>query len=298
MEYVFPALDYNAFLSRAEFGSHEETVDHVNRQIFRSYQGQRPGEVPNELFKLRYDVYCIERAFLKADDSYDGMEFDDYDPTSTHFAAFTMDEALIGTVRLVTPRPPQAYPFELHCRTFEHFRMPPHHLCGEISRLAVKRTHRRRRADAVMGIPGFSPPREPSMVLSPEIERRSNDNSPMLLLGMYREMYRHSREKGIRYWFAAMERSLAYSLEKMGFKFEAIGPVADYYGDVTPYMLDLGELMPRLAVDNPPLRAWFQEKPMVFAEPRRHTVRVHSSDTGTLDPAALLAPPGSLADID
>ena len=31
-----------------------------------------------------------------------------------------------------------------------------------------------------------------------------------------------------------MERSLAYSLERMGFRFEPIGPVADYYGAVTP----------------------------------------------------------------
>ena len=286
MEYVFPALDYHALLSRAEFGSHEETVDHANRQIFRSYKGHRPGEVPNELFKLRYDVYCIERAFLKADESYDGMEFDDYDDCSMHFAAYTMEEALIGTVRLVTPRAPRAYPFELHCRTFDGFQKPAHHLCGEVSRLAVKRTHRRRRADSVQGIPGFTPPRAPGMVLSPEVERRSND-SPMLLLGMYREMYRHSRDNGIRFWFAAMERSLAYSLAKMGFQFEAIGPVADYYGDVMPYMLDLGELMPQLAENNPPLGAWFEEKPLVFAEPRSSHVRVHS-DSCTLAPAALL----------
>lgn len=287
MEYVFPALDYTAFLSRAEFGSHEETVDHVNRQIFRSYQGHRPGEVPNELFKLRYDVYCIERAFLKADDSYDGMEFDDYDDRSTHFAAYTMDEALIGTVRLVTPRPRQSFPFELHCSVFDDFVMPPHHQCGEISRLAVKRTHRRRRADSVLGIPGFAPPRPGGLVLSPELERRSH-TSPMLLLGMYREMYRHSRAKGIRYWFAAMERSLAYSLDKMGFIFNAIGPVSDYYGAVTPYVLDLGELMPKLAENNPPLGAWFEEKPLVFAEPRSSHVRVRG-DAATLDPSSLLA---------
>ena len=286
MEYVFPALDYRAFLARAEFGSHEETVDHVNRQIFRSYQGHRPGEVPNELFKLRHDVYCIERAFLNADDSFEGMEFDDYDQRSIHFAAYTMDESLIGTVRLVTPRAPQSFPFALHCRTFDGFVMPPHAHCAEISRLAVKRTHRRRRADSVMGIPGFAPQREAGMAPSPEGERRSS-NSPMLLLGMYREMYRHSRAKGIRYWFAAMERSLAWSLDKMGFRFEAIGPVADYYGEVTPYMLDLNELQPKLAERNPPLGAWFEEKPLVFAAPRSHHVRVHG-DAATLDPSALL----------
>lgn len=286
MEYVFPALDYRAFLSRAEFGSHEETVDHVNRQIFRSYQGQRPDEVPTELFKLRYDVYCIERAFLNPDDSYDGMEFDDYDDSATHFAAYTMDEALIGTVRLVTPRAPRAFPLELHCRPFDGFRMPPHAQCAEISRLAVKRTHRRRRADSVRGIPGFSTPAQPHPALSLEVERRST-NSPMLLLGMYREMYRHSRAKGIRYWLAAMERALAHSLEKMGFRFQAIGPVADYYGEVTPYMLDLGELMPELAQNNPPLGAWFDEKPLVFAAPRSKHVRVRGN-AATLDPSALL----------
>ncbi|MES2316937.1 MAG: PEP-CTERM/exosortase system-associated acyltransferase [Pseudomonadota bacterium] len=286
MEYVFPALDYRAFLSRAEFGSHEETVDHVNRQIFRSYQGQRPGEVPNELFKLRHDVYCIERAFLNADDSFDGMEFDDYDDRSIHFAAYTMDESLIGTVRLVTPRPRQPFPFELHCSTFDGFVKPPHSQCAEISRLAVKRTHRRRRADSVQGIPGFAPPREEQPALSPETERRCT-NSPMLLLGMYREMYRHSRAKGIRYWFAAMERALAWSLARMGFRFEAIGPAADYYGEVTPYMLDLGQVMPQLAEKNPPLGAWFDEKPLVFAAPRSRHVRVQGD--GATPDASLLA---------
>ncbi|MES2018683.1 MAG: PEP-CTERM/exosortase system-associated acyltransferase [Pseudomonadota bacterium] len=269
MEYVFPALDYRAFLARAEFGSHEETVDHVNRQIFRAYQGQ----VPSALFKLRHDVYCVERAFLKADDSFEGMEFDDYDDSSIHFAAYTMEESLIGTVRLVIPEAPQKFPFQRHCRVFEHFSMPPRAQCAEISRLAIKRSHRRRRADSVLGIPGFSALREAGPPHGPEQERRSS-NSPMLLLGMYREMYRHSRERGIRYWYAAMERSLAHSLEKMGFRFHAIGPVADYYGAVTPYMLDLGELMPKLAASNPPLGAWFNEKPLVFAAPRNKVVRV------------------------
>ncbi len=296
MEYVFPALDYQAFLSRAEFGSHHETVDHVNRQIFRSFQGGRLSEVPTELFKLRHDVYCIERAFLKADDSFEGMEFDDFDDSAMHFAAYTMEESLMGTVRLVTPRAPTSFPFQLHCSTFPDFAMPPQEQCGEISRLAVKRTHRRRRADSVAGIPGFSLPQQSAPTLAPEVERR-HSASPMLLLGMYREMYRHSRENGIRYWFAAMERSLAYALERMGFRFAAIGPVADYYGAVTPYMLDLGELTPRLAENNPTLAAWFNEKPLIFAAPRSSHVRIHDdnvngeADHGDAVPAAPPAPP-------
>jgi N-acyl amino acid synthase of PEP-CTERM/exosortase system len=286
MEYTFPALDYSAFLARAEFGA-EETVDHVNRQIFRSFRGNAPGEVPNDIFKLRYDVYCVECAFLQPSDSFEGLEFDDFDDCSTHFAAYTMEESLIGTVRLVCPRIPRHFPFELHCSTFADFAMPPRDECGEISRLAVKRSHRRRRADSVLGIPGFMANRGAGdgVVLSPEIERRDR-RSPMVLLGMYREMYRHSLARGMRYWFAAMERSLAHSLEKVGFEFTPIGPVADYYGAVTPYVVDLNLLKEKLAANNPTLAAWFLEKPFVFADRRAARVRMRPDQ------------PDLLADID
>jgi N-acyl amino acid synthase of PEP-CTERM/exosortase system len=268
MDYTFKALHYSAFLKRAEFGA-EETVDHVHRQIFRVYPGHLPAEIPNEIFKLRYDVYCVECAFLPHDDSFEGLEFDDFDDCSTHFAAYTMEESLTGTVRLVQPHGRRPFPFELHCNTFPNFVMPERAECGEVSRLAVKRAHRRRRADSVLGIPGFLAGHhaDTACQFSPEVERRDR-RSPMLLLGMYREMFRHSRVRGVRYWFAAMERSLAHSLAKIGFHFEPIGPVADYYGSVTPYVTDLDVLIERLEQNNPALGAWFSEKPLVFAERR------------------------------
>jgi N-acyl amino acid synthase of PEP-CTERM/exosortase system len=91
---------------------------------------------------------------------------------------------------------------------------------------------------------------------------------------MYREMFRHSQHAGVRYWCAAMERSLVRALNKMGFHFAQIGPQADYYGAVTPYMLDLHELLELLGDSNPRLAAWFYEKPLVFSRPARlHVVR-------------------------
>jgi N-acyl amino acid synthase of PEP-CTERM/exosortase system len=241
----------------APLGLSRDATDYANLQIFRAYHGQHPEEVPDDLFRLRYEVYCMECAYLKADAALDGKECDDYDCCSTHFAAYTLEAALVGTVRLVTPAAQRAYPFEQYCPTFADFQMPARVKCGEVSRLAVKRSHRRRRADCVEGVPGFAhPPCGPGM-------NRLNGVSPMLLLGMYREMYRHSRTHGIRYWFAAMERSLAHSLKRMGFSFDPIGPVADYFGKVTPYVLDLGELLPVLRANNPPLLAWFDEVPLV-----------------------------------
>ena len=92
----------------------------------------------------------------------------------------------------------------------------------------------------------------------PGRERRSN--SPEILLGLYREIFRFSRQAGIRYWFAAMEQPLARSLSRMGFDFNPIGPETDYYGPVTPFMADLEELLANLQQQNPLLLAWFNDR--------------------------------------
>ena len=265
-------VEPDAFLSRIEFGAHQETIDHVNHNIFRAYRGGHLGNIPGDIFKLRHQVYCLECAFLQPDQYVDGMELDDFDNSSTHFAAYTLDEKLVGAVRLVQPAAPQPYPFELHCEVFDDFDMPEREQSAEISRLVVKKSHRRRRADSVLGIPGFTPINDPAVEFDPAVDRRDN-TSPMLLLGMYREMFRHSQEAGIRYWYAAMERSLAHALKKMGFRFMAIGPEANYYGSVTPYILDLDDLRRKLMTSNPTLAAWFAEKPPVVEH--NHPSRVH-----------------------
>ncbi|MFC0250943.1 PEP-CTERM/exosortase system-associated acyltransferase [Massilia consociata] len=263
----------DAFLSRVEFGAHhQETIDHVNRKIFRAYRGGHNSAIPGDIFRLRHQVYCLECAFLQPDQYVDGMELDDYDDASTHFAAYTMDEKLVGAVRLVQPLAPKPYPFELHCEVFSDFEMPNRAQSAEISRLVVKKSHRRRRADSVLGVPGFLPGQDNGIEFDPAVDRRDR-TSPMLLLGMYREMFRHSQEHGIRYWYAAMERSLAHALKKMGFRFMAIGPEANYYGSVTPYVLDLQDLRRKLMMSNPTLAAWFNEKPPVVEHP--HPSRIH-----------------------
>lgn len=240
------------------------TVDHVNKQIFRSFGAGETHKIPREIFKLRYDVYCVEREFLSPDDAVDGLERDDFDDCSTHIGAYTMEEALVGTVRLVRPPWRRGFPFVPHCSPFADIILPPHEECGEISRLVVKRTHRRRRADSVLGIPGFqgNGTTVHGPLLQAESERR--DRSPMLLLGMYRELFRVSRSHGVRFWFAAMERALARSLAKLGFPVAPIGPVADYYGAVTLYLFDLAALLARLEQENPALGAWFSEKPSLL----------------------------------
>lgn len=211
------------------------------------------------IYALRYEVYCLECGFLPPEDYSDGLESDEYDPHSTHFTAHAADSRLVGSVRLVRPPDAELFPFEQHgAELFPEVKLPPKELSGEISRLVVHRNWRRRVGDTLAGVSreflcgtalpgGASSPRYP--------ERRSN--SPEILLGLYREMYRYSRENGVRYWYAAMERALARALGRLDFVFKPIGQETDYYGPVIPYLADLDELEDRLRERNPAMLDWF-----------------------------------------
>ncbi len=216
-----------------------------------------------EIYKLRYEVYCLECHFLNAEDYKEQLEVDEFDEYSTHISAFDLDNSIIGSVRLVQPQKNQIYPFETHCSVFDGFEYPDRAKTGEISRLVVKKSYRRRRGDSMEGVSKDFVEKGDVGAIKPvtDTHRRTN-NSPLLLLGMYRELYRYSRQNNIYFWYAAMERSLARSLEKMGFKFVPIGPETDYYGKVTPYMVDLQELNTRLRRENRFLAAWFNDEPI------------------------------------
>jgi N-acyl amino acid synthase of PEP-CTERM/exosortase system len=229
---------------------------------FRIVNHRIPDEnLLEEIFKLRYEVYCLERHFLPEEEFRDGLEHDDYDECSTHVAAFTHEDQVIGTVRLVQPSISQPYPFEAHCSIFEHFEMPDRSMAGEVSRLVVKKNYRRRRGDSMEGVSAEFIEKGDARISKLKRNGRES-NSPLLLLGLYHEIYRYSRKNGIRYLYAAMERSLARCLNRMGFSFVPIGPQTDYYGPVTPFILDLNELDKRLNAENKLLAAWFTDKPL------------------------------------
>lgn len=213
----------------------------------------RDNALMRSVYQFRYDVYCNECGFLNGEDYPDRLEHDEHDDTSSHFAAFNRDDELAGYVRLVRPDAIQTFPFQNHCVTLLNgVELPPAAKSAEISRLMVRQDYRRRMVDT--GAAHQQAPRD------------SREDSPQILLSLYREMYEYSLNNGIRYWYAAMERSLARALTRMCFSFRQIGPATDYYGPVAPYVADLRELETRLAEFNPALLAWMRN---AVAEPVR-----------------------------
>ena len=216
----------------------------VNHDLY-AFHSACKSNLREQILRLRYEVFCRECGFIWPDPSCEGIESDPFDACAVHFAATTMDNAVVGTVRLVQPISPGPFPFELHCDTFLNYAIPGRELCAEVSRLAVQKDHRRRPGDA-------------TTQTSPLLQLGKNCiDGAQLLMGMFREMYRYSVANGVCYWFAAMERSLARSLREMGFAFTSIGPPADYFGIVQPYVLDLQQVAAELVIKNPALAAWF-----------------------------------------
>lgn len=206
--------------------------------------------------ELRYQVYCEECGFLSANDYPDRRETDEYDAGSAHFAAMNKADQLVGYVRLVFPDALQAFPFQSHCvSVLDNVILPPAEQSAEISRLMVHKTYRRRdgeRPPAGMVPPDHQPRPEPAHIQ----EKRTP--SPQILLSLYREMYHYSVKNNIRYWYAAMERSLARLLTRMNFGFQQIGPFTDYYGPVAPYVADLRILEYQVSQRDPALFAWMR----------------------------------------
>lgn len=234
----------NAVLStQQQFSAHfsgREVLPHHDGPLYHSVQ------------ELRYKVYCEECGFLKPEACSNGRESDEHDINSAHFAALNRSVELAGYVRLVLPDAIETFPFHNHCVSlFEGVALPPAPLSAEISRLMVRKDYRRRH--------GEQPPSGASTdTAEPTYDHELRNPSPQILLTLYREMYAYSLHNGIRYWYAAMERSLARILTRMNFGFQQIGPATDYYGPVAPYVADLRVFEDQLDQRNPALLAWMR----------------------------------------
>jgi N-acyl-L-homoserine lactone synthetase len=161
-------------------------------------------------YRLRYQVYCVERGFLDPAAYPDGREIDEFDDHSVHLAVMDAEGAMIGTARLIKPNP-HGFPMFRHCAFFPEV-MPSHFMPVEVSRLAISRHYMRRRR-----------------VTEP-------------LRELVNAMVVGARLVGANHLIAASEASLARRLVHLGFPYRISGPVADYYGPVSACLMNLDDV--------------------------------------------------------
>ena len=204
------------------------------------FQARTIDDVPELLensYGLRYQVYCLERKFLRAEDYPLRLEVDEFDRHSIHIGAIDTRGDLIGTARAVKISE-IGLPLFRHCTTFqdEMERHPSTSRLVEVGRLCVSRNYRRRTNDGTYGVPADS--LSNSAAEQRTDRRRVRDGVfPTLLKGLYQA----TKRLGATHWLAAMEKSLEVLLARLGFRFRLIGPESDYFGLVAPYQLDLQE---------------------------------------------------------
>jgi N-acyl amino acid synthase of PEP-CTERM/exosortase system len=211
-----------------------------------------------EIFRLRYKVYCDEWGFEKPEDHPQGIEKDDFDGHSVHFIVRRKEDGLlIGTVRLILASE-LGFPFEKHC-----FLSPEgtgllrglNRLKGaEISRLAVSKEYRKRVSDRYYDNRDLTNEELNDLWDS----RRRLENN--IVVGLYRCLYKESLMMGLTHLHAVMARGLFLILKRLGVMFTPVGQEVDYHGLRTPYVGIISEILQTLQQHNPELFSKFDSK--------------------------------------
>lgn len=169
----------------------------------------------HEVLALRYKVYCEERGFENPEDHPDGLERDEYDSQSVHFAALLKNtRKVVGTVRLIL-RSESSFPIE---RAFTFTKDLSHmhlHQLGEVSRLALSKSYCQELQQARL---------------------RSDSEAGEVVNGLLRCMAEESLERGISHLYAVMARGLPILLARRKVFFSQIGPEREYHGLRAPYL--------------------------------------------------------------
>jgi len=210
-------------------------------ETFARYFSLHPAEAgthrEEEVYRIRYQVYCQEFGYEPSANFPDGKETDRFDHRSKHcLAVHKLSGHSAGCVRLVYPDPndrDSLLPFEQNCggsldrEWLARLDLQRSTVC-EISRLAVSGTFRGRagedasRYGAVSGL-RFT-----------ESERRV---FPYIAVSLYLAATVLTELTGRRNVFAMMEPFLPRLLNRAGIHFQQVGPVIDYHGQRAPYFI-------------------------------------------------------------
>lgn len=214
--------------------------EHMNTHFYEYFKlvvANTP-KLREEVYKIRYQVYCKELNYEREEDCRDGMERDIYDQRSIHCLLLHRSSGVYaGCVRLILPAPgnlEKSLPVEKVCS------LKPngielnnlHRYCfGEVSRLAVRGEFRRRKGEA----------QSPHGVSAEESTAVENERRhfPLIAIGLYLAAISIAQEIDLNSIFTLMEPRLARHLRRFGINSCQIGDSVEFHGERGPFQINL-----------------------------------------------------------
>ena len=189
-------------------------------------------------FRLRFQVYCLERGFENATEYPDGREQDGYDARSLHFLVFDRATACaMGTVRLILPRVGDDLPVLRMIGAGERRRVDlPLATTAEVSRFAIAKTFRRQL--------------EAGWCHAHSQALRANGGPrpgvPLVTFGLIQAVLMMTLAGEITHIVAAMEPALLRLLGRLGIEFHPIGGPVQHHGLRQPGWAAVAHLVDRV----------------------------------------------------
>lgn len=178
-----------------------------------------------EAFRVRHQVYCVERGYEACDDD---IETDEFDANARHvLLRHRASGEVVGTVRLVMPRRRHlrdSFPMQRVCDP-SAFDAVPLRTSAEISRFALSKNRRL----------GF------------------DQAGGLMRLALVRGLVQVSDASGLTHWCAVMERSLLRLLRMTAIHLEPTGPLVEYHGMRQPATCDVDVMLGRVRSENAPV---------------------------------------------
>lgn len=218
---------------------------------FQEYFEIRHADTPllkNIVYKIRYDVYAAELAYEK--NCPVDCEKDKFDEYSSHVLVRHKSSGLYaGCVRLVSP--PHAnrllpLPFEEFCLSsvdsdkIQELNELDRGMIGELSRLAVTSTFRRRKGE-LQNPHGINMDR-----FAKEISEEEMRYFPFIAVALYMACGSIALAQGVKNVFAMMEPRLAKHLSRFGIQFTQYGNTMDYHGKRALFSIDKDTLQTKM----------------------------------------------------
>ena len=199
----------------------------------------RTPELLRKAYRLRYQVYCVEKPFENPDEQIDQCETDKYDDRSAHtLLVHRRTGEVAGASRVILPHKGDPLPIStlLHGADLRSFAEFPIARTAEISRFAVSKQFRRRCGEERRADAGFG-----ETTRTHEINERRL--MPYITLGLIKGVFDICRDHKISYLAAVMEPPLLRILRRLGLNFTPIGGLVEHHGLRQPCIARIADLV-------------------------------------------------------